>query len=108
MNAEDASLVTVLPDGVAVRANAGQTIMSALCAAGFGYRIGCRRGGCGVCKVDLVAGLVEYQVPVAASVLDDAEAAAGTCLSCRAVPVGDVVVRLRGHRLRRLHRLFHP
>lgn len=105
---EDSFSVTVFPDQVVVRAAPGQTLLSALSTAGFGYRVGCRRGGCGVCKMDVLAGRVEYRTPVAATVLDAAEIAAGTCLSCRAVPVGDVVVRLRNDRLRRLHHLFGP
>ncbi|MES9511416.1 2Fe-2S iron-sulfur cluster-binding protein [Streptomyces sp. NPDC000609] len=105
---DDSPTVTVSPEQVVVRAAPGQTIMSALSTAGFGYRVGCRRGGCGVCKMDVLSGRVEYRTPIAATVLDDTEIAAGTCLSCRAVPIGDVVVRLRNHRLRRLHHLFGP
>jgi len=94
--------VTVLPDGVSVRSRDGECILAALYRSGYGYRIGCRRGGCGVCKVDLVAGAVEYTATVAEQVLTPGERAGGTCLTCRAVPRGDVVIRLRDDRLRRL------
>lgn len=94
--------VTVLPDGVRVRARIGESVLAALYRSGYGYRTGCRRGGCGICKVDLVDGEVGYPAVVAESVFPHGERAGGTCLSCRAVPEGDVVIRLRDERLRRL------
>ena len=92
--------ISVEPDGVTVRSRPGETILRALSRSGFGYRIGCRRGGCGICKVDLLAGSVEYEAVVAASVLGEEERARGGCLSCRAVPTDDVVIALRDDKLR--------
>jgi ferredoxin len=95
--------VTVLPDGVRVRAGVGETVLAALGRAGLRYRIGCRRGGCGVCKIQLLAGEVRYERPVADSVLSDDEKVAGICLSCRAVPLTNVLVELQeGDKLRRV------
>jgi ferredoxin len=98
--------ITVLPDEVGVPARAGECILAALYRNGYGYRIGCRRGGCGICKVDLVEGAVDYPVALAGTVFTPAERRSGTCLSCRAVPAGDVVIRLRDQRLRRLSPLL--
>jgi ferredoxin len=95
--------VTVLPDGVRIPAAAGETVLVALGRAGLRYRIGCRRGGCGVCKLQLIAGEVRYERPVADTVLSDDEKVAGICLSCRAVPITNVLVELQeGDRLRRV------
>ena len=95
--------VTVLPDGIRIPAAAGETVLAALGRAGLRYRIGCRRGGCGVCKLQLIAGEVRYERPVAESVLSDDEKVAGLCLSCRAVPITNVLVELQeGDRLRRV------
>lgn len=95
--------VTVLPDGVKVEAGHDETLLAALGRAGLRYRIGCRRGGCGVCKLHLVLGEVRYERPVADSVLGDDEKVAGICLSCRAVPITNVVVELQeGDKLRRI------
>lgn len=80
--------------GVCVQTRAGEPILAALCRHGYAYRFGCRRGGCGICKVTLVSGEVDYPVEVPGQVLSDAEAQAGTCLSCRAVPRTDTVIRL--------------
>jgi ferredoxin len=98
--------ITVLPDEVEVPARAGECILAALYRNGFGYRTGCRRGGCGICKVDLVKGEVDYPVALASAVFTLAEQRSGTCLSCRAVPAGDVTIRLRDQRLRRLSPLL--
>ncbi len=96
-------LITVMPDGDQVRARPDENILVALSRAGLGYRIGCRRGGCGICKLHLVSGEVRYERTVAESVLSDDEQVEGICLSCRAVPVTDVVIELQeGDRLRRL------
>lgn len=92
--------IEVRPDGVRVAARAGETVLAALFRSGYGYRVGCRRGGCALCKVDLVEGEVDYPAVVAATVLTDEERRDRTCLTCRAVPRGDVVVRLRDERLR--------
>jgi CDP-4-dehydro-6-deoxyglucose reductase len=95
--------VTVLPDGIRIPAADGETVLAALGRAGLRYRIGCRRGGCGICKLHLVAGEVRYERPIADSVLSDDEKVAGICLSCRAVPITNVLVELQeGDRLRRV------
>lgn len=95
---------TVAVDGhdVELDCRAGESIMGTLSRHGFTYRIGCRRGGCGFCKVDLLSGEVEYSKVVSPAVLSEAERVEGVCLSCRAVPVTDVVIRLSaGDKLRK-------
>jgi ferredoxin len=95
--------VTILPDGVRITARPNENLLVALSRAGLQYRIGCRRGGCGVCKIHLVAGEVSYERPVADNVLSEDEKAEGICLSCRAVPLTNVVIELQdGDRLRRV------
>jgi CDP-4-dehydro-6-deoxyglucose reductase len=87
--------VTVQPDGVCVQLEDGETILAGLYRRGYAYRTGCRRGGCGICKVDLLEGAVDYERPVAPTVLSDDERESGICLSCRAVPNGDISIALR-------------
>ena len=65
--------VTVLPDAVRLQARDGETVLGAALRSGFRYRWGCKRGGCGVCKVRLIVGEVYYERPIAASVLTDSE-----------------------------------
>lgn len=87
---------TVAVEGydVAVETQPGEPILGALCRRGYTYRFGCRRGGCGVCKVQLISGQVAYPKTVAESVLPESDRHDGVCLSCRAVPLTDVVIRL--------------
>ncbi|MDO5629809.1 MAG: 2Fe-2S iron-sulfur cluster-binding protein [Mobilicoccus sp.] len=98
--------VTVYPDQEIVPAAPGESILEALFNSGYSYRIGCRRGGCAVCKVDLLSGEVTYSRTVCEAVLTDVEKAAGTVLSCRAVPASDITIALRDERVRLTNRML--
>ena len=101
--------VTILPDGLQVTAAEAETVLAALSRAGLKYRVGCRRGGCGVCKVQLVLGEVRYERPVADSVLSDDQRVAGICLSCCAVPITNIVIELQeGDRLCKVLGFAYP
>ena len=92
--------VTVLPGAARIQAREDETVLRAALRSGLRYRWGCKRGGCGVCKVRLIVGEVRYERPIAATVLTAEERAAGVCLSCRAVPVTDLIIQLQeGDRL---------
>jgi len=89
-----------MPVGESMPVREDETILGAMIHAGFLYRFGCKRGGCGVCKIHLVVGEVRYERPIAPTVLTDTERALGVCVSCRAVPITDVVIELQeGDRL---------
>ena len=54
-------------------------------------------------------GEVRYERPIADSVLTDDERVAGICLSCRAVPLTNIVIELQeGDRLRRVLGFAYP
>ena len=96
--------VLILPDALTVDARDGENLLDAMKRHGLSHTFGCRRGGCGVCKVELVEGTTHDDRPVASPVLSDAEREEGIRLSCRAVPDTDVVIRLRSDdRLKRLN-----
>lgn len=92
----------LLPGDIELSVHQGESILEAICREGFTYRFGCRRGGCGVCKADLVSGEVVYRKKIADSVLGEQEQAEGVVLTCRAhLACDDVAVRLRpGNRLK--------
>ncbi|MBI1349901.1 MAG: 2Fe-2S iron-sulfur cluster binding domain-containing protein [Actinomycetales bacterium] len=98
--------LTVQPEGITVDVRDEETILDALFRSGYAYRVGCRRGGCAICLVDLVTGEVEYNRPVADKVLSEDDKAAGLCLSCRAVPITDVTITLREENLRTVNPLM--
>jgi ferredoxin len=79
---------------VVIATRADEPILAALGRHGYAYRFGCRRGGCGMCKVTVLSGQIEYRVTVSAQVLTCDDVQAGVCLSCRAVPRTDTVIRL--------------
>jgi CDP-4-dehydro-6-deoxyglucose reductase len=70
----------------------GETILAGLRRAGYVADIGCRRGGCGICKIRVVEGAVSYRETVAETVLTPEERADGVCLMCRAVPETDTAI----------------
>ena len=92
--------LTVDPEGVVITLREGETILEGLYRSGYAYRIGCRRGGCAICKVDIRSGEVSYNRPVAEKVLTDEEREAGICLTCRAVAESDLVISMREDQLR--------
>ena len=93
-------VVRIHPSGEEIWLEPEETVLSGLYKAGYAYTIGCRRGGCAICKVDCHSGEFTYNRPVADTVITDAERADGTCLSCRAVPDGDITIELRGEDVR--------
>jgi len=92
--------VTVHPSGEVIYLDPDETVLSGLYKAGYAYAIGCRRGGCAVCKVDCLSGQFDYDHPIAETVLSAGERADGTCLTCRAVPDGDITIEMRDEDLR--------
>lgn len=92
--------VTVHPTGEVIHLDKGETVLSGLYKAGFAYTVGCKRGGCAICKVDCRDGEFTYDHPIADTVISEAEKTDGTCLSCRAVPVGDITIEMRGENVR--------
>ncbi len=92
--------VTIHPTGEVVFLDPEETVLSGLHKAGYAYTIGCRRGGCAICKVDCRDGRFTYNRPIADSVLTEEERSDGTCLSCRAVPETDITIEMRGENVR--------
>ena len=88
----------VTVEGVPVAIRPGETVLDAILRAGFRYPWVCRRGRCAACKVHLVSGEVRYPAtpPVPRQIFSEEERTAGICLSCTAVPVGDVAITVPG------------
>ncbi len=98
--------LAVVPEGISIELRDGESILEGLFRSGYAYRVGCRRGGCAICIVDIVEGEVEYNRTVAAEVLSDEDKRHGACLSCRAVAVTDVTISLREETLRTVNPLM--
>ena len=98
--------IIVQPSGTEIHISPDDTVLAGLQKAGYAYTVGCRRGGCGICKVDVLEGSYTYNRPVADSVLSEQERADSTCLSCRAVPDEDLTIQMRDASLRLVNPLL--
>uniref|UniRef100_UPI003341AE7C 2Fe-2S iron-sulfur cluster binding domain-containing protein n=1 Tax=Castellaniella defragrans TaxID=75697 RepID=UPI003341AE7C len=72
-----------------------------------GIPIGCRQGGCGVCKVQVLSGRYISQVMSRAHVSAHEEAR-GCALSCRIKPASDLRIRVLGQMRKNLCRPAPP
>lgn len=64
-----------------------------------GIPVGCRNGGCGVCKVRVITGTCERRVMSRAHVTHDEERE-GYALACRITPSSDMAVQVVGKMIR--------
>lgn len=60
-----------------------------------GIPVGCRGGGCGVCKVAITQGLFNKRV-MSREYISVEEEAAGVVLACRVRPASDIVLSVIG------------
>ncbi|MBS0445239.1 MAG: 2Fe-2S iron-sulfur cluster binding domain-containing protein [Proteobacteria bacterium] len=60
-----------------------------------GIPVGCRGGGCGICRVQIVAGQVATQ-RMSREQVSAADEASGIVLACKAMPLTDVRLRVIG------------
>jgi CDP-4-dehydro-6-deoxyglucose reductase len=79
------------PAGHAFTVEAGETLLAAAMRQAVGLPYGCRNGTCGSCTARLVAGQVEYPSGMTEGL---AGKPAGSCLTCQAVPLTDIVLQV--------------
>jgi ferredoxin len=80
------------PDRFACRDD--QTVLEAMSGAGRAHiRIGCRGGGCGICRVRVLAGRFRTGVMSRAQVSEEQQAQ-GYALACRLYPLDDLTLQL--------------
>jgi ferredoxin len=85
--------ITLLPTGEVLTCGREETVLSAILRSGARVFFGCTGGGCGVCKMHLISGHVDYG-RYSAAVLSEEEKRQGLFLSCQAKPLSDLTVRL--------------
>jgi CDP-4-dehydro-6-deoxyglucose reductase len=85
--------ITLLPMGEVLPCSPGETVLNAILHSGARVFFGCTRGGCGVCKMRLIAGHLDYG-RYSAAVLSEEEKREGFFLSCQAMPVSDLTIQL--------------
>lgn len=73
----------------------GESIMSAIERAGLkDIFIGCRRGGCGACTVQVLEGRVELIRPMSRVCVSEAQQKDGSVLACCASPTTDLLIEV--------------
>jgi len=80
------------PGGSPLPCHPNETIAVAARRAGWSLAVGCREGGCGVCKIHITSGEYELTGPMSRKHVTAAEQAAGYSLACRTRPLGPVVI----------------
>ncbi|MEE9446914.1 MAG: CDP-6-deoxy-delta-3,4-glucoseen reductase [Arenicellales bacterium] len=76
------------------QAQADETILQAALKNGHLYPYGCQAGACGACKSKLISGEIKH-LQRDPTVLSDVDLAAGYCLTCQAVPQGDIEIDVK-------------
>lgn len=88
--------VTIADTGETYRCSSQETVLSGMERLGKkGIPVGCRGGGCGVCKVQVEDGQYAKKVMSRAHVSEDEEAA-GCVLACRIRPETDLSISVIG------------
>lgn len=88
--------VTIEDTGETYRCSEKQSLLVGMEALGKkGIPVGCRGGGCGVCKVEVVAGEYHKRVMSREHISADDEAE-GRLLACRVMPASDVKLKVVG------------
>lgn len=73
-----------------------QSVLEAMVRLGRrGIPLGCRGGGCGVCRVDVVSGSFSPK-PMSRSHVNADDERAGRVLACRIFPSSDLALRVTG------------
>jgi ferredoxin len=72
-----------------------------------GIPVGCRNGGCGVCKVAIVSGSIRARVMSRAHVSEE-EQLAGQVLACRVQPLSDIHLAVLGPMRKNVCRPLEP
>ena len=84
--------VTVLPGGQSFACAPEHHVLEAVVRSGTrSVDVGCRRGGCGVCRIRVIEGSYTTKVMSKAYCTAD-DVASGIVLACRTFPTSDLVI----------------
>lgn len=90
-------LITLAEDGASFPCKDGQNVLAAMERLGRrGIPVGCRGGGCGICRVQVVDGTRYRTQKMSRAQVSEEDLAAGICLACKLIPEGDLTVRALG------------
>ena len=87
-------VITLADEDRQFACRADQTILDAALEQGIALSYGCRVGNCGSCMGSLLSGHIKYPQGQPGGI-GDSEVANGQALFCKAVPLGNVVIKAR-------------
>lgn len=97
MSAGAEFLITLADSGASFPCKDGQNVLAAMERLGRrGIPVGCRGGGCGICRVQVVGGARYRTQKMSRAQVSEADQAAGICLACKLIPEGDLTLRAIG------------
>lgn len=103
-----ASYTIHIEDGQSYRCSEEESLLRGMETLGHkGIPVGCRNGGCGVCKVEILEGSYAKRVMSREHVSEEDEAA-GRVLACRVRPSSDVRLQVIGKMKDRVCRVVEP
>lgn len=88
--------VSIVDSGEVFACAPGESVLHGMARLGRrGIPVGCRGGGCGVCRIEVLEGRYEKRVMSRAHI-SAADEAAGRALACRIFPLEDLRLRVIG------------
>ncbi|XUT93140.1 2Fe-2S iron-sulfur cluster binding domain-containing protein [Ottowia caeni] len=100
--------VTLNETGESYRCAGSRSVLEGMEALGKkGIPVGCRNGGCGVCKVQVLEGQYVRRV-MSREHVSEAEEAEGYVLSCRIKPTSDLRIAVLGNMKKSVCRTIEP
>ncbi|MEY5099343.1 MAG: hypothetical protein RJA36_2062 [Pseudomonadota bacterium] len=100
--------ITITNTGESYRCPDHRTVLEGMEALGrAGIPVGCRNGGCGVCKVEVLSGQYVARV-MSREHVSEADEACGRVLACRIKPASDLELNVIGKMKNTVCRVVEP
>lgn len=100
--------VTIEDDGSSYRCSESLTLLEGMESLGKkGIPVGCRGGGCGVCKVQVLTGSYTKRV-MSREHISESDEAQGCVLACRVRPTSPIGLRVIGPMKKNVCRAVEP
>ena len=97
--------VTIVETGETFLSDAVRSLLENMRRLGKrGIPVGCRNGGCSVCKVEIISGGWRQCRPMSREYVSDEDLAAGRILACCITPTENVTLRILGKMRKALER----